>query len=292
MKLLGSLIRSCVLVSWLLATLSSCQGGSYGWIPGFVNQAGSCNVTSPLLANYVGCVNIGQNATAAPFIVRNNQTNITYGTGWFMPPFALANQGAASFPGMPLNGNSTWTSMETSYNCTLACRAHGMKYSLMMINTCNCSPYLNISIFLGYNTNPPTVDAVYMPLYGYSNSCCSVQSQGGYFGAYGDNLQTNSGWYVSLQFDYMIGRTVFPYAYGLLAATTFVDTTFASDSTLNYTFQATNYGYLGCFILSSSSTSFMPLGFSNNFSTPSQCYAFCANINMPYAGMAYQGGIL
>jgi hypothetical protein len=52
------------------------------------------------------------------------------------------------------------------------------------------------------------------------------------------------------------------------------------------------YQYLACFIMSDSTTTFMPLGFINNFTLPSQCYTFCAGVNMPYAGMTYQGGSL
>jgi hypothetical protein len=292
MRLFGAFVRSCVLVSWILATLSSCQGGSFGWIPGFVGSA-NCNVSSAALANYVACMNLGLNSTSTPFSLTNNQTSITYGTGYFSPPFVLANYGASSFPGMTLNGNNTWTSMESPYNCTVACRAHGMKYTIMIFNTCNCSPYLNGTYYT--NVNPPTryIDAVYNPI--LINTTCSVQGHGGEFGCYGDNVQQSCGWMTSTYFNYDIAPSLPTnqiYPYGLTSGTAFVDITFASDSTLNYTFQALNYGYLGCFILSSASTSFMPSGFSNNFLTTSQCYTFCSNINMPYAGIAYQRGNL
>jgi hypothetical protein len=164
-----------------------------------------------------------------------------------------------------------------------------MKYSMMIVMTCNCSPYITYSLYYHEPTNVTMrPDLVYFASATHQNSSCVVGNYAGFLGCYGDNKQTDCGWNTTTDFSY--GLQNLPL--GMMGATTFVDITFASDSTLNLATQATSYAYLACFILSSTTTSFIPLGFSNNFATPNQCYTFCAGVNMPYAGMTYQAGSL
>lgn len=287
MKPLGAGLRSCVITWWIFAALARCQGGSYGWVPGNITNW-ACNgtyvnLTSPSLSNFVGCINSGGNSTTQlPTRWAQNSTNITWGTGTYMPPFYVNSSGPTSFPGFLQDGTSTFTSFETPWNCTIACRAHGMKYIHMVYGSCACSPFYHHTPF--YNTLGQP-DTGYAPqAVGWTDACTPWDQAEN--GQHGDNSQYYQGYEINaLGWTYSNG-----YAYGTVAITVFVDTTFASDSQLALSNQAALYQYLACFIMSSSSTTFMPLGFFNNFTTAAQCYTFCSNLNMPYAGMAYQVG--
>lgn len=292
MKRLGTVLRSSVLAPLVFATLADCQGGSFGWLPNTGDTPVTCNsgsvaLTSANITNYVGCMDLGYSATQQPFSLINNNTVVTLGTGAYFPPFKVTNYGATSFPGMPVYGNSTWTTMETAWNCSISCRAHGLKYSMFVYSNCSCSPYLPPLGFFYHNSQ---ADSIYFyPTYA-TGTACNYALFGPFYGLYGDNTQFYIGSEASGPTTWS-GNDYANASYrGSTASAVWVDTTFASDTTLVLATQATLYQYLACFIMSTSSTTFMPLGFINNFTFPSQCYTFCAGVNMPYAGMAYQGG--
>jgi len=299
MKPFGTALGSCVLALWVFATLAHCQGGSFGWLPGYGDGLVTCNGTSANLTsynmtNFVGCMDLGLSATSQPFGLTNNSTVVTMGTGVSMPPFNFASYGPSSFPGFPTNGNSTWTTMETHLNCSIVCRAHGMKYAIILYGSCACSPYIPYNSWFVFNLmiRPQWKDSTLATglIPNPISACCPLKN-GTTYGQFGDNTQYYTG--------ADAGTLANAYTYnqsalytGHTATAVWVDITFASDSTLVLSTQATLYQYLACFIMSDSTTTFMPLGFINNFTLPSQCYTFCAGVNMPYAGMTYQGGSL
>ncbi len=215
-------------------------------------------------------------------IVAQNSPSVVYGTGLNAVPFFIANSGPSALPGYVLGGTSLWTSSETQLNCTIACRSHGMKYAMMVFGRCGCSPYNPGTIFVNlFNGVPDTA------LNALTVSACSgypEQGSTGFLGCFGDSTQLGAGYITTSIRRYTSGPI------GLYAAAVFFDNTFAPDGSINYAAMATSYGYLGCFIMTGDSTSFQPQGFSNYFNSMSGCYTFCANLNMPYAGMAFAGG--
>ena len=157
-----------------------------------------------------------------------------------------------------------------------------MKYSNMVYGSCGCSPFLFQVPFMypEWGTNDTVQYSNYILM-----SACSIEMLG-YVGNWGDNTlyyeggEATAGYYIYVN----------AYPVGTVAVAVSTDTTFASDSQLALSNQAALYQYLACFIMASSSNTFMPLGFVNNFTSATQCYTFCSKLNMPYAGMTYQGG--
>lgn len=194
-----------------------------------------------------------------------------------------------SFPGLQTAGESYYTTSETPYNCSLACRSFGMKYTIMVMGYCNCSPYFVNNITTYVLSGTTYTDNILFTAAGQSG-CQNKLGQSIMF-CFGDYSQTECGFIVAAT-NFMGGTSLLygSTAYsGNYANAVWVDNTFADDSTLNPTTEKNNYGYLGCFnmhtVLGSMNILFIPHDFFNTFTVMSDCFLFCANSNMPYAGI-------
>ncbi|KAF8852351.1 hypothetical protein BDZ45DRAFT_749752 [Acephala macrosclerotiorum] len=303
----STLVQIAILVLWIFARLSNCQG-SYGFTADSLTGLGAC-IPTGALSSFVGCSLSG--SVNSTFQITAGSTNIIRGTGYTVAPFHLrgsSHQQAycsgggicagnddgndLSFPGLQVAGENYWTVSDTPYNCTMACRSHGMKYTIMTMGYCNCSPYWTPNITTYTLSGIQYTDNVYFPkLSGSQKTTCSNNAGSITIYCFGDFTQTECGWIVtSTTFN---GNAYFDYgnvAYvGNYANAIWVDNTFAADSTLVASTEQNNYGYIGCFnihaVTGSLYAMFVPLQFANTFTTMSNCFLFCANVNMPYAGM-------
>ncbi|KAE8442315.1 hypothetical protein EG329_003448 [Mollisiaceae sp. DMI_Dod_QoI] len=277
------LVRAVIIVSWIFAGVSHCQGGgSYGFPANALNPNASCSVLGNSTASLFGCFLNGKvNST---FQITPGSTTVIPGAGYFAAPFFITNSGPASIPGQYVAGSNYWTTSETPFNCTINCRSHGFKYTYMTMGLCACSSYYSGYIpsylFNGilYTDDSNTVAHQITGCQNFVGAC------------YGDRSISRCGCligYVAGSFDYF--NTTYD---GNYANAVYLDNTFATASSLIPSVEKNNYGYLGCFIFTSTSgsTSFQPNGFNNTFTSTSNCFLFCAGVNMPYAGMTSLGG--
>ncbi|KAH7311947.1 hypothetical protein BKA65DRAFT_574667 [Rhexocercosporidium sp. MPI-PUGE-AT-0058] len=285
MLLYNMFFQSLLVLLWTFTTPTDGQGGSFGFTQAALND-GFCAVTSNTRSNFVGCYNIGPvNASNAKTITQDS-TTVTFGTGTFYTPFILTNTGtgATSYTGYVVRPASEWTSSETSLNCTVACRSHGMKYAMMTLGVCGCSPFLSTNGASVYITsksgNPPDIQ------YPDGASPCGgggvVPSRPNCFG---DAAQLGCG---GLTGSVNTGSWNKRYGTGLLANAIWFDNSFAKDSDIIPSVEAGAYLYLACFkIPSTGYQMFQPEGFVNTFTNFLDCNLFCAKLNMPYAARAW-----
>ncbi|KAG4438982.1 hypothetical protein IFR05_005554 [Cadophora sp. M221] len=189
--------------------------------------------------------NVGLVNASNAKVITADSTTATFGTGTFYTPFILTNTGtgATSYKGYVVRPASEWTSSETSLNCTIACRAHGMKYSMMTLGVCGCSPFLSTNGASVYITSksgtPPDIQ------YPDGASPCGgggvVPSRPN---CYADAAQLGCG---GLTGPGNTGSWDKKYVTGLLANAVWFDNSFEKESNINPTIEQGAYLYLACF---------------------------------------------
>jgi hypothetical protein len=276
MEVLRGFTALWLLVAWSFATVSNCQGGSFGFAPT------SCDIYNVLSTNYLGCFQTGNDSFPdTPWsLVGPNNPAINFGRGPTTIGAMLittSGTGATSFPGFVTGGVDLWWDSTTQYNCTMVCRSHGMKYTIITDGICSCSPYNGAMIqfhFLGSGIDDMLNSA---------SGACQVPRNP--IQNFGSNRDVGGGGFTWQNGHYAGGSVS-----GWWGSMYWVDASMADDLYIDYAYEATNYGYLGCFIMPDSATSFQPQGYTNVFASTAGCYTFCSSLNMPYAGMAYTSG--
>lgn len=165
---------------------------------------------------------------------------------------------------------------------------------MMVMGYCNCSPYFVNNITTYTLSGTTYTDNVLFTSQRGDKTGCQNRNGPTILYCFGDQLQTECGFIVSgYSFQGGVPPAVFnygSYAYdGNYANAVWVDNTFAADSSLVVSAEKNNYGYLGCFnshyVTSPPNLMFIPFNFVNTFTTMSDCFSFCAGVNMAYAGL-------
>lgn len=286
---LPTLFMQLCIVIWAFATLIDGQGGSYGFTSAALADTTNCAVLSSRRSNYFSCINFGSATVSTPFQITPGSTDIVYGTGTYAAVLMITNTGPSAFAGYQVAYTSRWTASETNYNCTLACRSHGMKYAIMYGGYCGCSPFLNLPKTPKF-LQTATIQLVPDYLYIDANSLCLGTGVPSYpnppMNCLGDGNQPQCG---VITGPGMNQNGVQPA--GLVAGSVWLDNSFNSDSVLLGLLSASpsaSYAFLSCFRLSQDKAqTFLPANFSNTFplGQTSNCFLFCAKLNMPYAAM-------
>jgi hypothetical protein len=229
-------------------TLARCQGGGHGFTEDAVD---TCDVLNPQNSQYLGCFDLG---TTSPSHFSDNPPTPGGGANYY--PYMLGDSIPAFVPGFAPHGTE-WTNSLTPANCTIACRAHGFKYAVLIYPECHCGSY-----------PPPTAPSSTSQT--DSKSPCHHGT--GYLPCPGDPTNLACGYHNDNSHYF---------------ADIFIDITFADPDSLVVADEKVKYSYLGCFDFNSGG-SLSPGGITNQFQTLDQCYAFCASFNMPYAGISNQ----
>ncbi len=85
------LVRAVIIVSWIFAGVSHCQGGgSYGFPANALNPNASCSVLGNSTASLFGCFLNGKvNST---FQITPGSTTVIPGAGYFAAPFFITSK--------------------------------------------------------------------------------------------------------------------------------------------------------------------------------------------------------
>jgi len=188
------------------------------------------------------------------------------GAGFY--DFMITNVGGSAYPGFQQN-DSPWQASLSPANCTMACKAHGFKYTALIGDAqCHCGTISPAA--RGLPTS--SLSSLKQTDSAEANTCHS------------NNWKACPADFYVWACGYMVGGA------NTFQADLYIDSTFASESALALIdeTQQSRWGYLGCFTMGASlSAALQPVGYTNQFSTATSCYAFCASLYMPLAGMQY-----
>lgn len=192
-------------------------------------------------------------------------------------------------------------------NCTIACKSHGFRYTILIMGLCSCSSYLAIRpplvwtsgsktpVVITDNLIAPTPPAggVWNSPIGANSACTNAFRGPPNIYCYGDRSQPQCGWRVGqyygtfgngglqpAQEDYNTTQYNGQYAHAA-----YIDYSFQIPSTYNISTEQYKYNYLGCFTNPTVITNAMvPYGFNNTL-TFQNCLLSCSMTFMAYAGM-------